>query len=197
MAKVTELLNKIAGMLPEESGEAKALIAEAKREAETLWDDLKSANAECATRKTKNRELQAENRELQAELDSKQDFTETERKLKAEIEELRKVKAEFDGYKAAEDAKVIQAWTEKAVAFNTKPEDKLHERIQAIKPDFHWAAEGKELSAAEAKDNLTKFGLLEKAGAFALPETKTPNTTPPNPNVQRPQVNPFEGKFKK
>lgn len=189
MAQLTEILSKLAGMLPEESGEAKALLAEARREASSLYDDLKSANAESASRKTKLRELQAE-------LDSKQDFTETERKLKAEIEDLRKVKAEFDGYKAAEDAKVIQAWTEKAAAFNTKPEDKLHDKYQAIKPDFHWAAEGKELSAAEAKDNLTKFGLLEKAGAFALPETKTPNTTPPNPNVQRPQVNPFEGKFK-
>lgn len=189
MANLSDILAKLATLIPEDSGEAKALIAEAKREAQNQYDDLKSANAESAGRKTKIRELQAE-------LDSKQDFTETERKLKAEIEDLRKVKAEFDGYKQAEDAKVIQAWTEKAKVFDTKPEDKLHDKIQAIRGDFFWAEEGKTLTATEAKNNLDKLGLLEKAGAFALPETKTPNTTPPNPNVQRPQVNPFEGKFK-
>lgn len=180
MAQLTEILSKLAGMLPEESGEAKALIAEAKREATNLYDDLKSANAESASRKTKLRELQAE-------LDSKSDFTETEKSLKAEIDALKKIKAEFDGYKQAEDAKVIQAWTEKAAAFNTKPEDKLHDKIQAVRGDFFWAEEGKTLTAAEARNNLEKFGLLEKAGAFAVPDSHTPNTTPPSPNSPTPQ----------
>ena len=188
MANLSDILAKLATLIPEDSGEAKALIAEAKREAQNQYDDLKSANAESAGRKTKIRDLQAE-------LDSKQDFTETEKKLKAEIEELKRVKAEFDGYRQAEDAKVIQAWKEKAAVFNTDESDKRHPTLQAIKPDFHWAAEGKELSAAEARDNLTKFGLLEKAGALSVPDSRTPNNTPPNTDRSK-SANPFEGKFK-
>lgn len=180
MANLSDILAKLATLIPEDSGEAKALIAEAKREAQNQYDDLKSANAESAGRKTKIRELQAE-------LDSKQDFTETEKSLKAEIDALKKVKAEFDGYKAAEDAKVIQAWTEKAKVFETKPEDKLHDKIQAIRGDFFWAEEGKTLTATEAKNNLDKFGLLEKAGALSVPDSHTPNATPPSPNTPTPQ----------
>lgn len=185
---ITDLLNKLANLLPEDSGEAKALLADAKREAQTIIDDLKSANGESKARKEQIRELKAE-------LESKEDFTATESKLKAEIERLCKVEAEYQDYLKAEDIKVVNAWTEKAKVFEVQEHDKRYERIQAVKADFAWAAEGKTLTAAEAKSNLEKLGLLEKAGAFAMPETQTPNTRPPDSERAK-LANPFAGKFK-
>lgn len=185
---ITDTLRKIADLLPEESGEAKALLAEAKREVNSLYDDLKSANSESAKRKEVIRELKSE-------LEGKADFGETENKLKAEIERLCKVEAEYQDYLKAEDIKVVNSWTEKAKVFEVQEHDKRYERIQAVKADFAWAAEGKTLTAAEAKSNLEKLGLLEKAGAFAMPETQTPNTRPPDSERAK-LANPFAGKFK-
>lgn len=177
---LSDTLAKLAGMLPEGSGEVNALLAAAKREAQSLHDDLHSVNAESASRKNKIRELQAE-------LDARSNFAEIEQGYKAEIDALKKVKAEFDAVKQAEDAKAIAAWRDKAAVFATDESDKRHAILQKIRDDFHWAGEGKELSAAEARDNLERFGLIEKAGALSVPDTHTPNVAPPSPNTPTPQ----------
>jgi DNA repair exonuclease SbcCD ATPase subunit len=171
---ITDLLNKLANLLPEDSGEAKALLADAKREAQTIIDDLKSANGESKARK----ELI---RELKAELESKEDFTHTESKLKAEIESLRKVKAEYDAFRKAEDEKIVNMWLEKAKVFDVPETDKRHATIQSLRPKFHFAEGDNQVSVEQAKANLEKLELLELSGALVIPDTSTPNTQPPAP----------------
>lgn len=171
---ITDLLNKLANLLPEDSGEAKALLADAKREAQTIIDDLKSANGESKARK----ELI---RELKAELESKEDFTHTESKLKAEIESLRKVKAEYDAFRKAEDEKIVNMWLEKAKVFDVPETDKRHATIQSLRPKFHFAEGDNQVTVEQAKANLEKLELLELSGALVIPDTSTPNTQPPAP----------------
>lgn len=171
---ITDLLNKLANLLPEDSGEAKALLADAKREAQTIIDDLKSANGESKARKEQIRELKAE-------LESKEDFTQTESKLKAEIEQLKKVKAEYDAFKKAEDEKIVNMWLEKAKLFDIPETDKRHATIQALRPKFAFAEGDNQVSVEQAKANLEKLELLETTGVFEIPKDHTPNTQPPAP----------------
>ena len=171
---ITDLLNKLANLLPEDSGEAKALLADAKREAQTIIDDLKSANGESRARKEQIRELKAE-------LESKEDFTHTESKLKAEIDALRKVKAEYDAFRQAEDEKIVNMWLEKAKVFDVDKTDKRFDKLQSLRPKFAFAEGGNQVSVEQAKANLASLELLELSGALVIPDTSTPNTQPPAP----------------
>ena len=171
---ITDLLNKLANLLPEDSGEAKALLADAKREAQTIIDDLKSANGESKARKEQIRELKAE-------LESKEDFTHTESKLKAEIDALRKVKAEYDAFRQAEDEKIVNMWLEKAKVFDVDKTDKRFDKLQSLRPKFAFAEGGNQVSVEQAKANLASLELLELSGALVIPDTSTPNTQPPAP----------------
>lgn len=171
---ITDLLNKLANLLPEDSGEAKALLADAKREAQTIIDDLKSANGESKARKEQIRELKAE-------LESKEDFTTTESKLKAEIESLRKVKAEYDAFRKAEDEKIVNMWLEKAKVFDVDKTDKRFDKLQSLRPKFAFAEGDNQVSVEQAKANLASLELLELSGALVIPDTSTPNTQPPAP----------------
>ena len=171
---ITDLLNKLANLLPEDSGEAKALLADAKREAQTIIDDLKSANGESKARKEQIRELKAE-------LESKEDFTATESKLKAEIESLRKVKAEYDAFRQAEDEKIVNMWLEKSKVFDVDKTDKRFDKLQSLRPKFTFAEGDAKLGVDQAKANLEKLELLETTGVFEIPKDHTPNTQPPAP----------------
>ena len=180
---ITDLLNKLANLLPEDSGEAKALLADAKREAQTIIDDLKSANGESKARKEQIRELKAE-------LESKEDFSATESKLKAEIESLRKVKAEFDAFRKAEDEKIVNMWLEKSKVFDVDKTDKRFDKLQSLRPKFAFAEGDNQVSVEQAKANLEKLELLELSGALVIPDTRTPNTQPPatgKPGEAQPQ----------
>ena len=170
---IKETLQAIASKLTEEQSELKAQIAGAIREADNIIDDLKSANAESKQRKEKIRELQSE-------LEGRGDFTETETKLKAEIERLKKVEAEYATVKTAEQKKVIDKWLEKAKAFDVEKTHKAFDKLTKLKEKFSFP-DG-EIDFATAKANLEKFELLESAGAFDVAESRTPNGTPPNPN---------------
>ena len=170
---IKETLQAIASKLTEEQSELKAQIAGAIREADNIIDDLKSANAESKQRKEKIRELQSE-------LDGKQDFTETEKSLKAEIERLKKIETEYTALQTAEQTKVITQWSEKAKAFDVEKTHKAYEKLTKLKEKF--AFPDGEVDYQTAKANLEKFELLESAGAFDVADTKTPNLTPPNPN---------------
>lgn len=171
---ITDLLNKLANLLPDDSGEAKALLADAKREAQTIIDDLKSANGESKARKEQIRELKAE-------LESKEDFTHTESKLKAEIDALRKVKAEYDAFRQAEDEKIVNMWLEKAKVFDVDKTDKRFDKLQSLRPKFAFAEGGNQVTVEQAKANLASLELLELSGALVIPDTSTPNTQPPAP----------------
>ena len=171
---ILDTLRKIAELLPEDSGEAKALLADARREAKTIVDELHDANAESKSRKETIRQLKSE-------LESKEDFTQTKSKLKAEIEQLKKVKAEFDALREAEDKKIVNTWMEKAKVFEIPDTDKRHATIQSLRPKFHFAEGDNQVSVEQAKANLEKLELLELSGALVIPDTSTPNTQPPAP----------------
>ena len=171
---ILDTLRKIADLLPEDSGEAKALLADARREAKTIVDELHDANAESKSRKETIRQLKSE-------LESKEDFTQTESKLKAEIEQLKKVKAEYDAFKKAEDEKIVNMWLEKAKVFDVPETDKRHATIQSLRPKFHFAEGDNQVTVEQAKANLASLELLELSGALVIPDTSTPNTQPPAP----------------
>jgi len=171
---ILDTLRKIADLLPEDSGEAKALLADARREAKTIVDELHDANAESKSRKETIRQLKSE-------LESKEDFAHTESKLKAEIESLRKVKAEYDAFRQAEDEKIVNMWLEKAKVFDIPETDKRHAMIQALRPKFTFAEGDAKIGVDQAKANLEKLELLETTGVFEIPKDRTPNTQPPAP----------------
>jgi predicted nuclease with TOPRIM domain len=171
---ILDTLRKIAELLPEDSGEAKALLADARREAKTIVDELHDANAESKSRKETIRQLKSD-------LESKEDFAHTESKLKAEIESLRKVKAEYDAFKKAEDEKIVNMWLEKAKVFDVDKTDKRFDKLQSLRPKFHFAEGDNQVTVEQAKGNLEKLELLELSGALVIPDTSTPNTQPPAP----------------
>jgi len=170
---IKEILQAIAAKLPEEMASEKAQIAGAIREVDSIYDDLKSANAESKSRKEKIRELQSE-------LENKADFSETEKKLKAEIERLKTVETEYNTVKTAEQAKVVNTWKEKSKVFEVEKTAKNFDKISKLKEKFAFP-EG-EIDFDTASKNLEKYELLESAGAFEVADTKTPNWTPPKQN---------------
>ena len=171
---ILDTLRKIADLLPEDSGEAKALLADARREAKTIVDELHDANAESKSRKETIRQLKSD-------LESKEDFAQTESKLKAEIEQLKKVKAEYDAFRKAEDEKIVNMWLEKAKVFDVDKTDKRFDKLQSLRPKFHFAEGDNQVTVEQAKANLEKLELLELSGALVIPDTSTPNTQPPAP----------------
>ena len=186
---ILDTLRKIADLLPEDSGEAKALLADARREAKTIVDELHDANAESKSRKETIRQLKSD-------LESKEDFAQTESKLKAEIESLRKVKAEYDAFRQAEDEKIVNMWLEKSKVFDVDKTDKRFDKLQSLRPKFAFAEGDNQVSVEQAKANLDKLELLEASGALSIPDEHTPNATPPAPDQRPAPVNPFAGKFK-
>lgn len=171
---ILDTLRKIADLLPEDSGEAKALLADARREAKTIVDELHDANAESKSRKETIRQLKSD-------LESKEDFTQTESKLKAEIEQLKKVQAEYDAFRQAEDEKIVNMWLEKAKVFDVDKTDKRFDKLQSLRPKFAFAEGGNQVTVEQAKANLASLELLELSGALVIPDTSTPNTQPPAP----------------
>lgn len=167
---IKESLQAIAAKLTEEQSELKAQIAGVIREVDNVFDDLKSANAESKQRKEKIRELQSE-------LDGKSDFTETEKRLKAEIERLKKVETEYATVKTAEQGKVIAKWSEKAKAFDVDKTHKSFDKLTKLKEKFTFP-DG-ETDFETASRNLEKYELLESAGAFDVADTRTPNDKAP------------------
>jgi len=184
---IKESLQAIASKLTEEQSELKAQIAVVIREVDNVFDDLKSANAESKQRKEQIREMKSQ-------LEEKGDFTETEKRLKAEIERLKKVETEYATVKTAEQKKVIDKWSEKAKAFDVDKTHKSFDKLTKLKEKF--AFPDGEIDFETASKNLEKYELLESAGAFDVAEGKTPNDKAPNPNSPTPDSNPFKDKFK-
>ena len=186
-----ETLEKLRKELPEDSGEAKTLIADAIREAGALSDDFKSVTKESIDRKEKIRDLSAQVETLNEKVNSANDpkAQELVNKWKADSEHLAQLQAESDN-------KVISQWAEKAKLFAITKDDKRFETVDKIRSKFVFAEEGKTLSVEDAKRNLDAYELLELSGALGIPQDKTPGNPPaPNPN-DPPKDNPFAGKFK-
>lgn len=174
---IKELLQSIASKLPEDQAEIKSLIAGAIREADSILDDLKSANAESKSRKEKIRELQAQ-------IDGTGDFTEKEKALNAEIKRLKEIEAEHLAAKAIADKQVIDTWTEKSKVFGVDKTHKQYEKLTKLKEHFAFPTEGQEITVDMARANLDKYETLETAGVFEIStDIKDSLGNPPKPNT--------------
>ncbi len=171
---IKESLQSIASKLTEEQSEIRAQIAGVIREVDNVLDDLKETTAESVKRK-------GEIRQLKSQLEEKGDFTETEKKLNAEIERLKKIETEYASVKTAEQKKVIDKWSEKAKAFDVDKTHKSFDKLTKLKEKF--AFPDGEVDFETASKNLEKYELLESAGAFDVADTKTPNDKSPLPNI--------------
>jgi len=184
---IKDILKQIADKMGSDNPEVNSLLAAANREADNIIDDLRNANSESKTRKEKIRELQSE-------LENKADFSETEKKLKAEIERLKTVETEYNTVKTAEQQKIVNTWKEKSKVFDVEKTAKNFDKISKLKTQFSFP-DG-EIDFDTAKSNLEKFSLLEVAEAFSVADGKTPNDKAPNPNDKTTESNPFKDKFK-
>jgi hypothetical protein len=172
---VKDILQAIAGKLGEDAPEVKALLAEAKREVDSLFSDLKAANDESKSRKD-------EIRKMKSQLDEVGDPADIQKQLKELKETLATKDAELAAVRKAEDDKIITAWKDKEKVLRVAPESKEFPKIEKIIADFTLTPEGGELTPEQAKANLERFNLIEKTGYFGESQaTPTPNFKPAAP----------------
>lgn len=170
---IKDILKQIASKLPEDSGEAKALVADAIREADDILDTLSSANKESAGRKQKIRELESERDTLKDSLEKASGNDQ-----KAEIERLKKIEAQYQAIQTETETKIKTQWAEKAKVFAGDKTSKLFEKAEMVKGDFIFPEEGQELTIDQINANLKAFSLLEKTGHFTA-DTKPTGGEPP------------------
>jgi len=176
---IKEILKQIASKLPEDSGEAKALVADAIREADDILDTLSSANKESAGRKQKIRDLESERDTLKDSLEKASGNDQ-----KAEIERLKKIEAQYQEIQTETETKIKNTWAEKAKIFAGDKSSKLFEKAEKVKSRFILPTEGSELTIEQINKNLEAFTLLEETGYFTAETTNTGGgaviTTDPN-----------------
>lgn len=176
---IKDILKQIASKLPEDSGEVKALVADAIREADDILDTLSSANKESAGRKQKIRELESERDTLKDSLEKALGNDQ-----KAEIERLKKIEAQYQAIQTETETKIKTQWAEKAKVFSGDKTSKLFEKAEKVKSRFILPTEGSELTIDQIKKNLEAFTLLEETGYFTAETKETgggaPNYTDPS-----------------
>ena len=179
---IKEILDKIQATLPADAGaELSALLADARREANTILADISAANAESKERRIKLNEANAELDAVKAQL---ADAT----KPNAELDSLKKKASEYDSMIEKRNAEALARWQEKQKSLldiTASDTDKRKDKIAALMADFTIPAEGETLTPDVAEANLRTYSLLEKAGAFETPQdTGTPfqrkSGTPPD-----------------
>lgn len=167
---IKEILDKIAGKLPDDAGnELMSLIADAKREANTILADLSAANNESKERRLKLSEMNSENEALKAKL---ADAT----KANPEIDSLKEKAAKYDELIKSKEAETLKQWQDKYAEIQkiaSNDADKRKDKIKALLADFQIPAEGETLTAEAAAANLKLYSIAEKAGAFAEPQETT------------------------
>ena len=176
---IKEILKQIASKLPEDSGEVKALVADAIREADDILDTLSSANKESAGRKQKIRDLESERDTLKESLEKASGNDQ-----KAEIERLKQIEAQYQAIQTETETKLKNTWAEKVKVFAGDKSSKLYEKAEKVKSRFILPTEGSELTIDQINKNLEAFTLLEETGYFTAETTQTGGgaviTTDPN-----------------
>jgi chromosome segregation ATPase len=174
-----EILDKITNSLPADAGnDILSLLADAKREANTVLADLSAANNESKERRLKLAEMSSQIDALNAKL---ADAT----KADPELDSIKEKAAKYDELLQSKKTETLNLWKakhqelQKILASDT---DKRKDKIAALMPDFSIPAEGEELDADTAAQNLKLYSVLEKAGVFADPaDTKTDFQRKSNP----------------
>jgi chromosome segregation ATPase len=175
-----EILDKITNSLPADAGnDILSLLADAKREANTVLADLSAANNESKERRLKIAEMSSQIDALNAKL---ADAT----KADPELDSIKEKAAKYDELLQSKKTETLNLWKakhqelQKILASDT---DKRKDKIAALMPDFSIPAEGEELDADTAAQNLKLYSVLEKAGVFAddPADTKTDFQRKSNP----------------
>lgn len=166
-----EILDKIQANLPADAGnELTSLLADAKREANTVLADLSAVNNESKGRREKLTEMGSEIDTLKAQL---ADAT----KPNPEIDSLRDKAKKFDEMMQKQETETVAQWKERHAELQkiiSTDTDKRKDKVSKLMADFIMPAEGEEYTAEMAAANLKLYSVLEKAGAFAEPaESKT------------------------
>ena len=160
---IKEILDRIKTKLPADAGEEiNALLADARREADTILDDLKSANSESKSRKDKLRELQSEIETLKTEADTLKSKQNTD-----EFKALQKKASDYDALIEKQNTELVKTWQEKQKLFEVKETDPRKAKIDAIRGDFQFL-EGEQLTPDIARANLDRLSLVEKTGVFEV-----------------------------
>lgn len=174
-----EILDKIQANLPADAGaELTSLLADAKREANTVLADLSAVNNESKGRREKLTEMVSEIDALKAKL---ADAT----KADPELDSIKEKAAKYDELLQSKKTETLNLWKAKHEELQkilSSDTDKRKDKVAALMPDFSIPADGEELDADTAAQNLKLYSVLEKAGAFADPaDTKTDFQRKSNP----------------
>jgi DNA repair exonuclease SbcCD ATPase subunit len=165
-----EILDKIMNSLPADAGnDILSLLADAKREANTVLADLSAANNESKERRLKIAEMSSQIDALNAKL---ADAT----KADPELDSIKEKAAKFDEMMANQKTETLNKWKaklEELQAIVKNDTDKRKDKVAALLADFAHPANGEEYTLEMADANLKLCSVLEKAGAFTAPETVT------------------------
>lgn len=160
-----EILDRIKSKLPADAGEEiNTLLADARREADTVLDDLRSANSESKSRKDKLRDQQNEIDTLKSDLEKFKVSSDS-----PEFKAMQKKASEYDALLEKQNAEAITEWTERAKVFALPETDPKRKKADAIKADFQFP---EQMTPEVAKENLKAFKLAEKTGYFETPESR-------------------------
>lgn len=174
-----EILDKIMNSLPADAGnDILSLLADAKREVNIVLADLSAANNESKERRLKLAEMSSQIDALNAKL---ADAT----KADPELDSIKEKAAKYDELLQSKKTETLNLWKAKHEELQkilSSDTDKRKDKIAALMPDFSIPAEGEELDADTAAQNLKLYSVLEKAGVFADPaDTKTDFQRKSNP----------------
>ncbi len=158
---IKELLDKIQGLLPAESGaDLKSAVTDALAEASLMADKLTAKNKENQKRREENEALEAKVADLEAK-NAKLEGANNSDELTAY-----KSKAEaYDKLIAEQNAALITKW--KGIddkLGKITDTDKRFETITAFKAKLSIPAEGQELTAEIARENIKLYEVLESTG---------------------------------
>ena len=158
---IKEILDKIQGLLPAESGaDLKSAVTDALAEASLMADKLTARNKENQKRREENEALEAKVADLEAK-NAKLEGANNSDELTAY-----KSKAEdYDKLIAEQNAALITKWKGIDDKLGTITDtDKRFETITAFKAKLSIPAEGQELTAEIARENIKLYEVLESTG---------------------------------
>lgn len=158
---IKKLLDKIQGLLPAESGaDLKSAVTDALAEASLMTDKLTAKNKENQKRREENEALEAKVADLEAKnaklegANNSDELTATKSKAEA-----------YDKLIAEQNAALITKW--KGIddkLGKITDTDKRFETITAFKAKLSIPAEGQELTAEIARENINLYEVLESTG---------------------------------
>lgn len=165
-----EILDKILRGLPADaSAELKSDIADAQSETSIVLGKISALNKENEKRRTENETLT----DKLSEKDGR--IAELEKAQNPDgLDELKKKAEQFDKLNAEREKATLTKWQEAEKKLSEiKDTDKRFEKVNALRAKMRTAAEGAELSVADASHNLQIFEVAELAGVLDAPTEGT------------------------